>query len=64
MAEIVNLNRYRKAREKDRDKAKAEENRVRQGRTKAGKQRDADELDREARLLDGVKREDDGPEPA
>jgi hypothetical protein len=64
MAEIVNLNRYRKAREKDRAKTKAEENRARHGRTKAGKRRDADEQDRESRSLDGAKREDDGPEPA
>jgi hypothetical protein len=64
MAEIVNLNRYRKTREKERAKAKAEENRVRHGRTKAGKLRDADERDREGRSLDGARREDDGPEPA
>ncbi len=64
MAEIVNLNRYRKTREKERAKEKAEENRVRHGRTKAGKLRDADEQDRKARSLDGAKREDDSPEPA
>ena len=64
MAEIVNLNRYRKAREKDRAKVTAEENRVLHGRTKAEKRRDADEQDRESRSLDGAKFEDDGPEPA
>ncbi|MBE9554176.1 MAG: DUF4169 family protein [Proteobacteria bacterium] len=64
MAEIVNLNRYRKAREKERAQAEAEENRVRHGRTKAEKLRDADERDSETRSLDGAKLEDDGPEPA
>ncbi|MCK5621204.1 MAG: DUF4169 family protein, partial [Alphaproteobacteria bacterium] len=42
MAEVVNLNRYRKAREKERTKAEAEENRVRHGRAKAEKLRDGD----------------------
>lgn len=64
MVEIVNLNRYRKTREKERAKEKAEENRVRHGRTKTSKRRDADEQDRESRSLDGAKREDDSPEPA
>ncbi|MEN8195425.1 MAG: DUF4169 family protein [Pseudomonadota bacterium] len=64
MAEIVNLNRYRKAREKERAQAEAEVNRVRHGRTKAEKQRDADERSSETRSLDGSKLEDDGPEPA
>lgn len=64
MAEIVNLNRYRKAREKERSQAEAEENRARHGRTKADKLRDEREHDRDARLLDGSRLEDDGPEPA
>ncbi len=64
MAEVVNLNRYRKAREKDRAKAEAGENRVRHGRAKAEKLRDGDERDREARSLDDAKLEDEGPEPA
>jgi hypothetical protein len=64
MAEIVNLNRYRKAREKERAQAEAEVNRVRHGRTRAEKQRDADERDSETRSLDSSKLEDDGPEPA
>lgn len=64
MAEIVNLNRYRKAREKERAKTAAEENRVRFGRTKSEKLSDADERNRNARTLDDARREDDGPEPA
>ena len=64
MAEIVNLSRYRKAREKERAQAEAEVNRVRHGRTRAEKRRDADQRDGESRSLDGAKLEDDGPEPA
>ena len=64
MAEIVNLNRYRKSREKDRAKTSAEQNRVLHGRTKAEKRQDAEEKERESRSLDGARLEDDGPEPA
>lgn len=64
MAEVVNLNRYRKAREKERAQAEAEVNRVRHGRTRAEKLRDADEPNSDTRSLDGAKLEDDGPEPA
>lgn len=64
MAEVVNLNRYRKAREKERAQADAEINRVRHGRTRAEKLCDTNERDSETRSLDGRKLEDDGPEPA
>lgn len=64
MAEIVNLNRYRKAREKECAQTTAEENRVRFGRSKAEKRADADEQDRNDRKIDGARLEDDGPEPA
>ncbi len=64
MAEIVNLNRYRKARKKERAQTTAEENRVRFGRSKAEKRADADEQDRNDRKIDGARLEDDGPEPA
>ncbi len=63
MAEIVNLNRYRKAREKDRAKIAADENRVLHGRTKAEKRHDGEQQDRESRSLDGTILEDDAPEP-
>lgn len=57
MAEIVNLNKFRKARARAEDSRKASENRVRHGRDKAGKRRDDDERTRreaeaEARRLD------------
>lgn len=64
MAEIVNLNRYRKAREKQRAGVEAKENRIRHGRTKEQRRREADEQERENRALDGAHRDDDKPEPA
>ncbi len=58
MAEIINLNRARKARDKSAAKADAAANRVTHGLTKA--QRDAAKTERErlSRLLDQTKRED------
>ena len=58
MAEIVNLNRARKARDKVAAKAGAAANRVTHGLTKT--QRDAAKTERErlSRLLDQSKRED------
>lgn len=64
MAEIVNLNRYRKTREKERARSAAEENRARFGRNKAEKRADTDEQERNTRKIDGARLEDDGPEPA
>ncbi len=57
MAEIINLNRARKARARDGKAAKAVENRIRFGRTKAEKLVDAEERARIERLLDESKRE-------
>ena len=60
-ADIVNLNRFRKARARD-DKAKqAEENRVTFGRSKAEKQQAAADAALTAKRLDGVKRVDTLP---
>lgn len=58
MAEIINLNRARKAKLKDEAEKQAAENRVKFGRTKAEKRRDQAESDRAARELDGKKRDD------
>lgn len=55
MAEIINLNRARKARAKETVKAGAEANRAKFGRTKAEKQADAAEKARAQKLLDDVK---------
>ena len=58
---VINLNKVRKARAKKKHEAKAEQNRVLFGRTKAQKARDEAEA-REARLrMDRLKLE---PEPA
>jgi hypothetical protein len=62
MAEIVNLNQYRKKKAQAEKKAKAARNRVKEGRSKSA--RTADQLARERgeKALDGTKvepREDD-----
>lgn len=56
MAEIINLNKARKVRAKADKAIRAQENRVRFGRTKAEKQAEAGEKARIARLLDDSKR--------
>ncbi|PXA85403.1 DUF4169 domain-containing protein [Nostoc sp. 3335mG] len=58
MAEIVNLNRARKAKAKAEAGRQAEANRAKFGRMKAEKDRDAAEQARRDALLDGAKRED------
>ncbi|NML08204.1 DUF4169 family protein [Sphingomonas sp. G-3-2-10] len=58
MAEIINLNKARKAKERVDKSVRAMENRARFGRTKAQKMADAEEAYRRTRLLDDTKRED------
>jgi hypothetical protein len=58
MAEPTNLNRARKARAKAEAEAEAAANRLRFGRTKAQKAKDAAEKDKLARALDQARRED------
>jgi len=58
MAEIVNLNKARKARAKAAAGKLAEANRAKFGRTKTEKDRPAAEQARRDTLLDGAKRED------
>lgn len=55
MADIVNLNRFRKTKARAEDKARAAENRVAFGRTKAERQAAKAEAEREKRVLDGTK---------
>ncbi len=55
MADVVNLNRFRKMREREDREKVAEANRVRFGRTKAEKLRDRQERERQAGELDGKK---------
>jgi len=57
MAEIINLNKARKAKAAVDKTALAEQNRARFGRTKAQKQAEADEAYRKAKLLDDSKLE-------
>jgi hypothetical protein len=58
MAEIVNLNKLRKARHKAEAEAQAAANRVKHGRTKGAKAEDRADAARRAALLDGAKRDD------
>lgn len=58
MAEIVNLNKARKARMRAEEAAEAAANRVKHGRTKAEKANDARAEARRKALLDGAKREE------
>lgn len=62
MAEIINLNKARKAKARVTAEKQAAENRVRFGRSKAQKQQDAAEAEALRRKLDGL-RLDDPPEP-
>jgi hypothetical protein len=57
MADIINLNKARKARTRADEGVRAQENRVRFGRTKAQKQADAAETAIVTRLLDESKRD-------
>lgn len=58
MAEILNLNRARKAKAKTDAKQAAAENRARFGRTKADRSLETARAEKLARMLDGAKRED------
>lgn len=58
MAELINLNKARKARNRATGKAQAAENRVRFGQTKGQKAVTRLDADRQRRDLDGKKRED------
>jgi hypothetical protein len=58
MAEIVNLNRARKAKARDAAEAKASENRAKYGQTKAERARVAAEKAKLRAVIDGAKKED------
>ncbi|MBS0480383.1 MAG: DUF4169 family protein [Proteobacteria bacterium] len=57
MAEVVNLNRARKAKAREAARAEADANRIAFGRTKTEKAAAKSECDRQQRGLDGAKRE-------
>jgi hypothetical protein len=56
MTEIVNLNRFRKARARADAQEQAAANRAKHGRTKAERARDTADATKRAALLDGAKR--------
>ncbi len=58
MAEIVNLNRARKAKARDAAEAKASEHRAKYGQTKAERARLAAEKAKLRAVTDGAKKED------
>jgi hypothetical protein len=58
MGSIVNLNRARKARDRAAEKAEADANAVRHGRTKAQRLLEAAEKERARKVLDGAKFEE------
>jgi hypothetical protein len=58
MAEIINLRRARKVRDRAASDAQAAASRAKHGRTIAEKTADAEEAARRERLLEGAKRED------
>jgi hypothetical protein len=58
MAEIVNLNRMRKATARAEDESRAQANRIKYGRTKAEKENDRRAEERNARQHEGKKLEE------
>lgn len=59
---VVNLNRFRKKRQREEKAKQAEINRVKHGRTKAEKEAQRVDRERAARILDGARLEHDGGE--
>lgn len=57
MADIINLNKHRKHKARADAERRAADNRVRFGRTKAEKQKDAAEAEAARRKLDQLRRE-------
>lgn len=61
---VVNLNRFRKKKQREEKAKQAEINRIRHGRTQAEKDRERAERERAARLLEGKRLEAGGEEIA
>lgn len=59
MAEIVNLNKLRKAKSQAEDESRAQANRIKYGRTKAEKENDRRAAERSALLHQGKKLDED-----
>lgn len=62
MGDIVNLNRFRKSRDRAEREKEAEANRIRFGRTKAEKERDRLDRERLTRAVEGSRLDDGKPE--
>lgn len=60
MADIINLRIARKARKRSDAEQAASENRAKFGATKAVRERQRQEAERQARLIDGAHREPEG----
>ncbi|UEM02135.1 DUF4169 family protein [Skermanella rosea] len=58
MGDVVNLNRFRKAREKSEREAQAAANRAKHGRTREQRAREKDEAARRTKELEGKKIDD------
>ena len=57
MGDVVNLNRFRKRKAKLEERARADENAIRHGRTPAEETRSDRERERRDAMLDGARRE-------
>ena len=64
MGDVVNLNRFRKKKQREEKAKQAEINRIRHGRTKTQKERELADRERAARLLEGKRLERTSEEPA
>ena len=62
-AEIINLRKVRKAKQRRDAATRAEENRAKFGRTKAEREATGAEKEREARRLDSLRRQGSDEEP-
>jgi len=62
MGDVINLNRYRKARQQAERERRANEKRARFGIPKSQRAKNSAERGLEARRLDGARREDRGSE--
>lgn len=60
---VVNLNRFRKKKQREEKAKQAEINRVKHGRTKAQKESELADRERAARALEGKRLEHDGETP-
>jgi septal ring factor EnvC (AmiA/AmiB activator) len=63
MGEVVNLNRYRKQKQRAERERRANEKRARFGIPKAERAKTTAERSRDARRLDGARRDEPGPGP-